>query len=220
MWEYGVCRKIIISAGHIFKDTRMSNWVVSRYNHDISYLREYVKGGDTILALYDRSENPLPDSIKVPNIGSDLYDKFSFIIDNYENLPDAAIYTKANLLKYISKEEFELVKENKTYTPLLTRHHRTYFPVCWYENGLFAERQDYWYLNVHPAKYENEIREIFKMDERKYNLFAPGSNYILPRENILKHLKSFYEQLRSYLDWSVYPGDAQLLERNLWYLWQ
>ncbi len=58
------------------------------------------------------------------------------------------------------------------------------------------------------------------MDEREYNAFAPGSNYILTRENILKHPKEFYVKLRSFLDWEVYPGDAQLLERNLYYLWK
>jgi hypothetical protein len=57
------------------------------------------------------------------------------------------------------------------------------------------------------------------MDERSYNKFAPGSNYILPKENILKHPKEFYVKLRGYLEHSVYPGEAQLLERNLYYLW-
>jgi len=49
--------------------------------------------------------------------------------------------------------------------------------------------------------------------------FAPGSNYILPRENILKHSKKFYELLRSYLEWDRYPGEAQIMERGLYTLW-
>jgi hypothetical protein len=52
-----------------------------------------------------------------------------------------------------------------------------------------------------------------------YVPFAPGSNYILPKETILKHPKELYEKLRSYLDWTVYPGEAQIIERGLYTLW-
>lgn len=196
----------------------MSNfWIISRYNHDVSYLGEYTND----FIMYDRSETPFNDPrvIKVPNIGTDIYDKFTFIIDNYDDLPDVAIYTKANIYKYISKEEFDAMRDNKTFTPILTQHHKTYLPVCWYENGLYCERNDYWYLNTYPAKFADEIIKFFKMDEREYNAFAPGSNYILPKENILKHPKETYKMLRSFLDWTRYPGDAQLIERNLYYLW-
>lgn len=197
-------------------------YVVSRYNNDISWLNEYT----TDYVIYDRSENRLPNTIAVSNIGSDLYDKFTFIIDNYDNLPDVAVYTKANLFKYISKEEFDKVKDNTIFTPLLTKNHKTYNdedgqPVCFYDSqGMFNEVNNYWYLYPHPAKFAPYILDFFKMRDRLYNAFAPGSNYILPKENILKHPKETYIKLRSYLDWDVYPGDAQLLERNLYYLWQ
>ena len=189
-------------------------FVLSRYNHDISWVKDYTDD----VVLYDRSEEKISNSIPTPNIGSDLYDKFTYIIDNYDNLPDVALYSKANLFKYITKEEFDKVKDNTTFTPLLTQNHKTYLPICWYENGLYAEINDYWYLGSHPAKHTKEIMDIFKMNERYYNLFAPGSNYIIPKENILKHPKEFYEKLRSFLEWDVYPGDAQILERNLFYL--
>lgn len=194
--------------------------MVSRYNQDVDWLKEYTND----VVLYDRSEEPIEGEIVVPNVGSDLMDKFSYIIDNYDNLPDVAVYTKANLFKYITKEEFDLVKDNQTFTPLLTRNHKTYSddegPVCWYDNqGLFHERNNYWFLYPHPAKFAPTILDIFKMRERLDNAFAPGSNYILTKEDIRKHPKEFYEKLRSFLDWDRYPGDAQLLERNLYYLW-
>jgi hypothetical protein len=54
----------------------------------------------------------------------------------------------------------------------------------------------------------------------EYLPFAPGSNYILPKENILKHSKDHYQKLRSFLEWDVYPGEAQILERGLYTLWK
>lgn len=197
-------------------------YILSRFNHDISWVKDYTDD----VVIYDRSEEKIPFSISARNIGSDIYDKFTYIIDNYDNLPDVALYSKANLFKYITKEEFEQVKDNKTFTPLLTKNHKIYndkegTPVCFYDNqGMFNEINNFWYLYPHPAKFAPIIIDFFKMKERLYNTFAPGSNYIIPKENILKHPKELYEKFRSCLDWDIYPGDAQLLERNLYYLWQ
>ncbi len=198
-------------------------YIVSRYNHNIDWIKDYTDD----VVLYDRSDKePLVDgAIQVLNIGSDIYDKFTYIIDNYDNLPDVAVYTKANLWKYITKEEFDEVKDNTVYTPLLTKHHKVYAndegPVCFYDNnGMFNEINNFWYLYPHPAKFAPKWIEQFGLDKKLYLTFAPGSNYILPKENILKHPKSLYEELRSYLDWDVYPGDAQICERCLHFLWQ
>lgn len=194
-------------------------WIISRYEHDLSYLPAYTDD----YVLYDRSEVPLEGSIIVPNVGSDIYDKLTYIVDNYASLPDVAIYTKANIFNYISKEEFEEIKDNKTFTPLLTKNHKTYMPVCFYdENGMYNEINNRWYLATYPCKSETTEMELMVMlglSDKEYIPFAPGSNYLLPKENILKHSKEFYEKLRSYLEWDRYPGEAQIMERGLYILW-
>lgn len=215
--------------GIFYSENTHMRYIISRYNHDLSWLRDYTN--DAI--IYDRSDNQtgylfLDSNIKtiiVPNLGSDIADKFKFIIDNYENLPEVAVYTKANIFKYIKREEFDKVKDNKVFTPLLTQTHRTYNDangqsVCYYKDGMYYEVNNYWFLIGHPPKYAKEINEFFKMDERDYNCFAPGSNYILTKENILKHSKETYKMLRSWLTWATYPSDCHLMERNLWYLWR
>lgn len=194
-------------------------FILSRFEHDISWLKEYTD--DYI--LYDRSEKPLDRSIIVPNIGSDIYDKLSYIIDNYDNLPDVAVYTKANLFKYITKEEFDEVKDNNCFTPLFTKSHKTYLPICYYdEKGMYRELNNFWYLNSHPCKSQESMLELLELLNNNclYHSFAPGSNYILTKENILQHTKVFYMYLRSFLEWDVYPGEAQILERNLAHIWQ
>ncbi len=199
-------------------------YVLSRFNHDISWLLEYTDD----YVLYDRSETPIEGSIVVPNIGSDIYDKFSFIIDNYSNLPEVAIYTKANLLKYISKPEFDLIKDNTTFTPILTQYHSEVIcdngmgelagkPFSFYKDGMYYELNYPSYLKIHRTK---NLFDKLGIRDMEYTPFAPGSNYILPKENILKHSKEFYIDLRSYLDWAVYPGEAMIIERGLYTLWK
>ena len=198
-------------------------YIISRYNHDMSWVKKYTND----YVLYDRSDEPQKGAFVVPNIGSDIYDKLTYIIDNYDRLPDVAVYTKANIFKYITEEEFDKIKDNKTFTPILTQNHRTYSDssgqVNYYKDGMYYERNDYWYLLEHPTKnvrHTQELKKLLGLDGLQYVPFAPGSNYIVPKENILKHSKEFYEKLRSYIDWAVYPGEAQLIERGLYLLWK
>lgn len=192
-------------------------YIISRYNHDIDWIKEYTDNP----IIYDRSEIPANNTIRVANMGTDIYDKFRYIVENYDNLPDVAVYTKANLFKYITKEEFDKVKDNKTFTPLLTQGHKTYMPVCYYKDGLYYEINNLWYLNELPHRKDKveELKDILGMRNREYNGFAPGSNYILTKRDIHKHPKDFYVKLMSYIDYAIYPAEAQMIERSLYHLW-
>lgn len=197
----------------------MTNFIISRYNNDVSWVQEYAQS----VIIYDRSENPIPGSIIVPNLGSDIADKLHFIITNYNNLPPAAVYTKGNLIeKYITKEEFNKVKDNSFFTPLLTMNHKTYKDdkgkdVCYYDNGIYWEINNMWYLNEHPVKHDpKEIQALMGIDKLEYVPFAPGSNYILTAQDIHKHPVDFYVKLYNYLNWCVYGGECQIIERGLY----
>ena len=214
-------------------------YILSRYNQDIEWAKKYTDD----IVVFDRSEVPLDGSIPVENKGSDIYDKFSYIIDNYGNLPDVARYSKANLPKYISEGEFEKVKDNTTFTPLLTQGHPeimvdeeilkqqgwTEKKFCYYENGIYYELNYPSYLKHHHLQnpyyeyantyYKNPLLKLLGIDKMEYIPFAPGSNYILPKENILKLPREFYEELRSYLAWDRYPGENMIIERALNLLW-
>ncbi|OGI65825.1 hypothetical protein A3A95_01295 [Candidatus Nomurabacteria bacterium RIFCSPLOWO2_01_FULL_39_18] len=200
--------------------------MVSNYNADISWILDYTDN----YIIYDRSDTdewikPFdPKKVKkVKNIGWDIYDKLTYLIDNYNNLPEVIILAKGNFFKYISREEFNLNCNNTHFTPLLTKHHKTHLPVCFYDkDGMFNEVNNSWYLRIFPAKYfssYNQFIKNFGIEKPEYVKFAPGSNYIVTRDNILKHPKSFYEQLRHCIDYSTLPGEAQIIERFLYTLW-
>ena len=201
----------------------MINFVVSRWNNeDVSWVGQYSPS----MILYDRSDNPVPGSVIVPNLGTDISDKLHFIISNYNNLPPVAVYTKANLWKYISQPEFDKVKNNQSFTPLLTMNHRVYKgedgkDVCFYKDGIYWEINNLWYLSEHPIKHDpKEIQALMGIDKMEYVPFAPGSNYILTAEDIRRHPKEFYIKLYNYLQWAVYPGEAQIIERGMYNLWR
>ena len=207
----------------------MTNFVISRYaDGDVSWISEYAPS----MILYDRSDNPVPGSIIVPNLGTDIADKLHFIITNYNNLPLVAVYSKHNLFKYITKEEFDSVKNNSFFTPLLTKNHKeikydgteeyvkrhgTDKDVSYYRDGIYWELNNLWYLNEHPVRHDpKEVMKTLGIDTLEYVPFAPGSNYILTAEDIRRHPVEFYHKLYNYLNWAVYPGEAQVVERGLY----
>jgi hypothetical protein len=200
-------------------------YIISRYNHDIGWLEEYSEDW----VMYDRSDVPIDDPrvIITANRGSDLYDKFTYIIDNYDNLPDVVLLTKANLFKYITKEEFEEVKDNKTFTPLLTKNHETKMchwdsqkPFSFYHDGIYWEinGQVQWLYATKCNPYQ--LMAVLGIRDMKYTPFAPGSNYTLPKENILKHPKETYEALRESVAYDVYPPEAMIIERGIYTFWK
>ena len=215
-------------------------FILSRYEHDMEWMQAY----DADYFIYDRSEVPMQGANIVPNVGTDIYDKFTYIIDHYDNLPDVAIYSKANIFKYITREEFDKVKDNKTFTPILTQNHKEVMcdkgmceqlgveskPFSFYKDEMYYELNYPAYLKHHHLKNpeyeyvntyrENPLLKLLGIDKMEYIPFAPGSNYILSKENILKHPKQFYEELRSYLEWDRYPGEAMIIERALYTIWQ
>lgn len=199
--------------------------IFSNYNFTPNWIKEY----NFDYHIFDRSDSkeflkdfPQDKITYVKNIGSDILDKFDWIISNYNNLPDVVLLSKSNLFKYISEEEFNLVKDNKTFTPLHTKHHKTVMPIAYYrEDGMYMEKNNRWFLIGVPCRFVNEYDKLIgnKFKGQEYKPFSPGSNYILPKENILKHPKEFYEKLRSFLEYEIYPGEAFLIERDLYNIW-
>lgn len=186
-----------------------TKWVMNAFHGNKEWVKDYTDN----VVFYD----------KETNIGSNIYDYMSFIVDTYENLPDVTLFGKTNMIeRHITKEEFDCVVKNTNFTPLLTQNHHVYDPICWYEDGMYCEKNDYWYLSEYPTRSVNatrELRDILGMNAREYNKFAPGGCYIVPKANILKHSKEFYQKLKEHCSWHATPGEAYLIERSLYHLW-
>lgn len=187
----------------------MATWVVNNYfKKDLGWINEYKP--DRVIE-YDKSSE---------NKGSNIYDYMDYIISNYNNLPDIIVFAKGNMLeRHISKEELDKVIHRKELTPLMTMTHRTYMPVCYYDNGLYWERNDYWYVNEHPSRNMEGLIDLLGIRGKEYLGFSPGGCWIVPKENILKHPRKFYARLKTAVDYDPNPAEAHLIERSLYHIW-
>lgn len=187
--------------------------------HDISWISSLT---DDYL-IYDRSECGLPKRIPRDNMGDADFDRLTYIIDNYYSLPDVFLLTKSNLFKYITPEEFDKVKDNQHFTPLLTKNHKVYEPICRYNGDIYEEINNSWYLASVPSKYFQsyaEFAKAFHLPNPDYLQFAPGGNYILTKETVHKWPREFYEELASTLPYCQSPGEAHMIERTYYTLWK
>ena len=200
-------------------------------NYNFTPDKEWI--GDDYL-IHDRSDDGIDHLtefdpakiIKTDNMGQVDYDKLNYLINNYDNLPEVFLWGKTNLFKYITPEEYEKVKDNQFFTPLLTQNHNTYSDnngvVCDYSGGMYRERNDSWYLNSLPAKYFGNYAEFahaFQLPNPPYIPFAPGGNYILTKERVHRYSVDYYKKMAGILPYAREPGEAQMTERSYYILW-
>ncbi len=202
--------------------------VLVNYNHDPKdWWLDYGYKPENV-TLYDRSDDGVERTFaaktyKTPNLGDVDADKLGHIIQNYDTLPDIFLFSKTNLWKFISKEEFDKVKDNEGYTPLLTQNHRTYSDqygvVCRYSGGIYEERADSWFFNAgldSSGRFANwqEWAQTFALPATHFVPFSPGGSYILTRDKVHKYGKDFYEALRNTLPYAQRPLEAHCVERS------
>lgn len=204
--------------------------ILVNYNHTPTWL----KGYDLDYIIADRSDSkeflkdfPQERIAYTENKGNVDYDKLTYLVERYYDLPDIFLWGKSNIFKYIDEPSFNTLLDKKEFTPLLRQDHNTYSDsigtVCYYENGMYYERNDSWYLNTQPAKHFNSWAnwaKEFQLPNPIYLPFAPGGNYLLTKETVHKYSRDFYDKMRNTMPYTILPGEAQLAERSYYLMWK
>ena len=200
---------------------------ISHYDGDLSWVK-YIKKNKYI--IYNKSSKKLEDNFyskEINNFGYNLYSYLLYICDNYENLPDTIVFCKDNVFKrHIKEEIFIKLLRNNLFTSLEDIDYLgngSLMNIFVSDHG-FIEINNSWYKNYFPRKYFSDFNKfynfIFKSDSNpQFIRFAPGANYILPKENILLRSKNFYANLIKFLEYSNLSCESHFLERSLISIW-
>lgn len=203
--------------------------ILVNYNFSPDWLLDY----DFDTTLYDRSDDGIErtfkanEVIKTENRGNVDFDKLSYLVDNYDNLPDVFLWSKTNIFKYVDKETLDKALAKGQFTPLMKKDHHTYSDrfgvVCRYHDGWYEERNDSWYLGMHPAYNFNSFYEwarYFNLPSPDYLPFPPGGSFLLTRERVHRYSRDFYAKMRDTLPYTMMPGEACMAERTYGLLWK
>jgi Protein of unknown function (DUF3431) len=204
--------------------------VISNYNNDLSWIPEYT---DNYVIYNKRSDVvAIPSTIDPKKIiqgsiaGYNSHEYFTFIIDNYDNLPDCTIFAKGwTFPRHIRKERFDRIMNNDYYTPI--EDWETYaavFPVSFISSdGGLCEINSSWYMKRWKTKYFTKYNDFLRFVYKDpviplYVRFSPGGDCIIPKENILKLPKVVYENLRLFMSHCREPGETHMIERAMFTL--
>jgi len=177
--------------------------------------------------IYNKSGKDLSNqelNVEVlPNVGYNMYDICHFIETHYENLPEITVFCKSNVFpRHVSKEFFlNSIKSVEFHGIFDKTLHHPYLPICKFsEKGYWEELNTSWYMGEgNPYKYYNNFnmffQDFFEGTPPTYVEFTPGGNFVVPKENILKHSKIFYQNLKKIVSHDTLSAESFLVERSI-----
>jgi hypothetical protein len=164
----------------------------------------------------------------IPNIGYNIYAYLKFIIDEYDALPDVVVFCKNSIYpRHMRESEFARLCSRRVFTPLVDRTYWTQlaFPVSTIcsDDG-YLEINDSHYSRGRKGRYFSHFNDFYNFvfdggARPGYLKFAPGANYVVPRENILLRSRVFYQNLLTLIAYEPLALECFFVERALEMIW-
>jgi len=202
--------------------------VVSRYNEDIYWVQDYSSN----ITVYNKGQQIADMSTIISdNFGGNQYDICRFIYDNYDNLPESIVFIQGNPFDHCCKSIFDKLVDNVTFTSLEDYTHIAESDMHRKgPDGGYMEYNNSWFIEAHNTAnglwckfptFDSFMHSLFSDYEHlEWIRFAPGSQYIVTRENCLRYSREFWKKLMTYFPTTKVNGgtEAHLVERALWYI--
>ncbi len=218
MEKYEYIEKITKEKDHYF--------CISHFNGNLDWITSLNKEN---YIVYNKSGIKLPKEINhlnVNNVGYNIYPYLKFIIDNYNNLPNTIVFCKDNIFsRHIDFNLFKEYLKRDIFTCLEEKISKYRFPInLKISEAGFTEINSSWYKYNYPRlffkDYNTFYNYIFEEVEIPHFLrFAPGANYIVPKNNILSRSRNFYKNLIKFISHSQFSCESHYLERSLYIIW-
>ena len=214
--------------------------VIARYNEDIEWSNKY-SSNVLIINKGDKIEG-IKNQIFYPNVGREGHSYYKYIVDNYDNLDDYIIFLQGNPLDHSpdiikildtiidiynkDKENFMniLINTNINYTVINCGYNYNNISIEDVKNSNFIYISQY--INNTSIRTEEKLWENCKNIANTYELvfnkkieddlkfiYGAGAQFLVSREAILKHPKSYYEKLYKILEYANNPIEGHYIER-------
>ena len=209
--------------------------LVSSFNNDLSWLPRY---SDNYYVFERGIGSGIPSSVEskkvrfVPNNGSNFKDYFTYIIENYENLPEEIYLLKGNVFpRHVRQHVFDSYIDQSAPCSIIDKsRHRTSFPLDFFGNdGLYCELNSDWFVFTGtPWMYFQSLNDFHKYFDQSYKSkmytrFSIGAEYKTTRDVIKRIPKENYEKLLEIVSHGGQPigytAECFIVERALDQLW-
>jgi len=205
-----------------------SFFCISYFDGDLSWVEQICGSNYLIYAKGPLPVNAPKNAVELPNVGYNIYSYLTYIIDHYDSLPEVIVFCKNNVFdRHVSRETFMSVCARKVFTPIEEpqRWDRIAFPASVISSdGGYLELNNSWYATEYDRRYFHNFDAyyefVFESVRRPdYLRFAPGGNYVVPRDHILLRSRNFYINLREFVAHTQYSCESHFVERSLFTIW-
>lgn len=192
--------------------------VIAKYKEDISWINKIKNHNITV---YDKSEVPVEDSIKLPNVGRECHTFLYHIVKNYDNLDDITVFLQGNPFEHIQVimgwQYFGL--PNAQYPPPLTSEELN--KMCYKidnEINKNSELSSFYQVIYNVPIYTNggninkHLSEILNVNLNN-NMYTcvPGGQFVVPKKYILNRTKEEWKKALDLLSqnetWRIYSHE-------------
>jgi hypothetical protein len=201
--------------------------VVAKYKEDTAW----TQGLKHPFIIYDKSNDPLHYSVRLPNIGREANTFLYHIIINYNKLADVTVFLQGKPDDHVTFDINECVSKINELTgkegfssffkvlqhDLDCEHYRFIDRTKIFKDSIYIKSDDYVYFNYLPTPYLIALGKLWVPS------FSAGAQYIVPKRNILARPIEFWKKLfefsktTRYLDNDYRRLDAWAFER-IWVL--
>lgn len=183
----------------------MTTIVVARYHECVRWTKEFSN-----VIIYNKGLPLDPEyadnEVRLPkNVGREGHTYYTFICQNYDNLPEHIIFLQGNPYDhsyYVQPNIKSFVETPQDFAFFSAPVEHTTFEI---------QRNGHWQCCDLYDNYE----QIFgvKCDEKAECIFSYGGQFAVSRRAILKRPKQFYENIVRMLEHSVDPLEGYVIER-------
>jgi hypothetical protein len=208
-----------------FEDQEEIFALVSNYNSDPSWVPSLfdrflvLDQSDKVADWHSRWESD-PNFRRSRHVGHNLLDYFTWIVDNWDGLPNWLLLAKGNMIpRHITHADLLLVLERRVFSPCYTKAGIVNSKGAFVDSmGMYQEKNNNWYVSYKPHRYFISLDALghflFKnYVPSPYVAFSPGGLWLLPRTQILHTDVATYKALIEILNYGFFPAEAYMVER-------
>jgi hypothetical protein len=187
--------------------------IVARYSENVEWTKLLPNA-----TIYNKGKDLSLPNHRLLNVGREGHTYYHHIVTHYDHLPDAILFLQGNPFDH-SPNLFRTIKN------LFSRDKPPSFYYLSEKQKVDSLDGSWWHFNVHS--YINKLPQIPKDLPKKvyYTLFntypSPhiqfkygcGAQFMVSKESILKHPKSFYQKICTLLGSSSNPVEGFVIER-------
>lgn len=187
--------------------------VLARFNEENHRWKELIERRNKYnVIVFDKGEDTLPDSIKLPNVGREGHTYLKYIIDNYDNLPKEILFSQYNPLDHFYCDNIfgKSPSENMKHFLCSDIHDFMSIRPTDYDllvRGRYMNWEDYYPMVMPEINSKEAIKKLILLGANINGVFR------VTKEAILRRDLDFYENAISFLDKGIDPLFGYFFER-------